>query len=103
DQPGATTPSGAPRGTAGDARGAEGSGAGADTGPDAEGGVRPPRIDLPPEQRKAEVARHVSRARKAVSSRQRNPEVAIEAAQAALRADETSLDAMVYLALGNYL
>jgi tetratricopeptide (TPR) repeat protein len=65
--------------------------------------LRPPGLDLTPEQQKQRVEQALRRGRAAMSGAAPDPSAAIEAAQTALQADETSVDAMVLLAHANLI
>jgi Tfp pilus assembly protein PilF len=96
-QPGPT--GGSPRaGTAGQA-----APAGQDaTGATAEGGVRPPGLDLTPAEKQKRVAAHLKRGQTALDNR-RDADLAAGEAKMALAVDETSVDAMVLLAESYYV
>jgi hypothetical protein len=79
-------------------------GADPDGDPEAEPGEAPPPPLVPPDldigsaEQKKQLAEHVSRARAALSGPNRDPDVAIEQARAALKVDATNIDAVVLLA-----
>lgn len=109
--PGQASAGGAPGGGGmrdeGGGEGGEGEGGGeAGGGEGGEGGepsIRPPGVDLTPEQQKQQVELHLKRGRSAISGGARDPNLAAQEAQLALQADETSVDAMVLLAHANYI
>ncbi len=120
DKKEATTPAGK-AGAGGKTAGGGGGGGGTDGdggGPiDATGGeggvdegsasgqpaIRPPGVDLTPEQQKQQVDLHLKRGRAAIAGNSRDANLAATEAQLALQADETSVDAMVLLAHANYI
>lgn len=117
---GTTAANGQPAGGGGGSGGAAGGGAGGTTGGGAPGtggtvdqgitvpgvpgsdspGVKPPGLDLTPEQKRSQVEIHMKRAQSAVDSG--DPDLAINEAKAALAVDETSVDAMVLLAQAEF-
>ena len=91
--------------TTGDPSDSGGAVAGGEDSTDSEGavgepGLRPPGLDMTPEEQRRAVAKHLESARKSIP---RDPDAAILEARAALQADETSVDAMILLAHANYL
>ncbi|MCP4446402.1 MAG: hypothetical protein GY811_13815 [Myxococcales bacterium] len=78
----------------------EGSGevAGDDTPPE----PRPPGLDISPAEKKAKVYEHLQQASSAIQNNS-DPARTIEQAKAALQIDETSIEAMVLLAHGNFV
>jgi tetratricopeptide (TPR) repeat protein len=65
--------------------------------------VKPPGLDLSAAEKQRRVSGHLKSARAAVRGKNKDPDRAISEAQAALAVDETSVQAMVLLAHGNYL
>jgi tetratricopeptide (TPR) repeat protein len=83
--------------------GAAGGGAAGGAAGGGEPGIRPPGVDLSPAEQKRLVETHLRKGRAAIASASKDPDVAISEAQQALAADETSVEAMVLLAHGNFL
>jgi Tfp pilus assembly protein PilF len=116
DKKGSTTPGGGAGGSGEVSGGGElpsgggepgGTGGGGEVGggegEGGEPGLRPPGVDLTPEQQKQQVALHLKRGQSAIRGGANDPNLAISEAQLALQADETSVDAMVLLAHANYI
>jgi tetratricopeptide (TPR) repeat protein len=72
------------------------------TGATADGGVRPPGLDLAPAEKQKRVAAHLKRGQTALDNR-RDADLAAGEAKMALAVDETSVDAMVLLAESYYV
>lgn len=68
-----------------------------------EPAIRPPGVDLSPEQQRKVVSQHVRAGRAALRGASPDPDAAIAEAEAALQADETSVDAMIILAHANVI
>ena len=64
--------------------------------------LRPPGLDIAPEERAKQVNAHLVTANAAIQNNT-DPDRAISSAKAALQVDETSIDAMVLLAHGNVI
>ncbi len=64
-------------------------------------GVKPPGLDLTPAEKQRRIAEHLKRGQTALDS-SNDPDFAINEARQALAVDETSVDAMVLLAHGQY-
>jgi tetratricopeptide (TPR) repeat protein len=78
---------------------------GGDQGDDATASgpkIEPPVLDLSESERKARVQGSLARARAALESRARDPNLAIQEAKAALSVDPNSVDAVVLLAHAYY-
>lgn len=84
-------------GRTGSGKARAGSRAGKDAGPE----IKPPGLDLSPQERERRVSGHISAGRAAMSSSPPQPDEAIRQAKLALAVDETSVDAMVILAHAN--
>ncbi len=92
-------------GTGGDGTGGDGTGAGDGGGPLAQPDgppIKPPNLDISPEQARTEVERHLRSARGMLGASTPDPDGAIREAQAALAVDGTSIDAIVVIAHANY-
>lgn len=99
-EPGATDVEGGDPGAGGEPGGDGGEVGGDDAG---EPALRPPGVDLSPEEQARAVAKHVAAARQALGGATPDPDRAITEAEQALAADETSVEAMVLLAHANYV
>ena len=81
-------------------QGTEGSGGGTDEPAAPE--IKPPNLDISPEQARTEVDRHLRAAKGMLGQKTPDPDGAIREAQAALAVDGTSIDAIVTIAHANY-
>jgi tetratricopeptide (TPR) repeat protein len=101
----------------GDPIGAPGPGDGTAQGPDAQdgpegsdtespngspAGIRPPNLDISPEQARSRLQGHLDDARAMLAAPTPDPEGAIREAKAALAVDGTSIDAIVVIAHASY-
>jgi tetratricopeptide (TPR) repeat protein len=64
--------------------------------------IKPPNLDISPEQARTEVDRHLRAAKGMLGQKTPDPDGAIREAQAALTVDGTSIDAIVTIAHANY-
>jgi tetratricopeptide (TPR) repeat protein len=89
----------------------DGSGTGAAPGADTNGDgvpdapapeIKPPNLDISPEQARTEVDKHLRTAKAMLGQATPDPDGAIREAQAALAVDGTSIDAIVTIAHANY-
>jgi tetratricopeptide (TPR) repeat protein len=64
--------------------------------------IKPPNLDISPEQARTEVERHLRVAKGMLGQATPDPDGAIREAQAALAVDGTSIDAIVTIAHANY-
>lgn len=76
---------------------------GAGDEPAAEPEIKPPGLDLSPEEKSRQVAEHLERGEAALAGDSPKPKAAISAAKAALEVDQTSIEAMVLLAHAYYV
>ena len=64
--------------------------------------IKPPGLDLTPAQKAAKIKGNLQKARAAMRKNPPDAETGIAEATAALAVHETNLEAMLYLAHGNY-
>ena len=65
-------------------------------------GEQPPGLDLDPNEKQVRLSGHTQRAQQALSGGNKDTNLAIQEARAALQVDETSVEAMLLLAQANY-